>query len=250
MPRYFIEIAYKGTHYSGSQIQENAITIQFEVEKAMQTLFKQSIALTGSSRTDTGVHALQNFFHFDTDLAVGNKQLYNINALLPKDIAAKNLFEVKDDAHCRFLASGREYKYFIYRQKDPFLIDRAWFYPYNLNMDLLQTAANVLMEYHDFTSFSKRSTQTKTFICEIQFSDWSIAKDCLMYHVKGNRFLRGMVRGMVGTMLKVGRELISIEQFRQIIEAKDCTKADFTTPPQGLFLTAVLYPAGILTNKL
>ena len=250
MPRYFIEVAYKGTHYSGSQIQENAITIQFEVEKAMRTLFKQSIALTGSSRTDTGVHALQNFFHFDTDLAVTNKQLYNINALLPKDIAAKNLFVVKDDAHCRFLASGREYKYFIYRQKDPFLIDRAWFYPYNLNMDLLQTAANVLLEYQDFTSFSKRSTQTKTFICEIQFSNWSIVQDCLMYHVKGNRFLRGMVRGMVGTMLKVGRELISIDQFRQIIEAKDCTRADFTTPPQGLFLTAVLYPAGILTNKL
>lgn len=242
MPRYFIEIAYKGTHYSGSQIQENAITIQFEVEKALRIFFKQRIALTGSSRTDAGVHALQNFFHFDTDLTIDNQQLYNINALLPKDIAAKNFYKVKDDAHCRFLASGREYKYFIYRQKDPFLMDRAWFYPYNLNMELLQRAANVLTEYQDFTSFSKRSTQTKTFLCDIQFSKWSEEQDCIVYQVKGNRFLRGMVRGMVGTMLKVGRGLIPIEQFRQIIEAKDCTLADFTTPPQGLFLAAVLYP--------
>jgi len=248
MPRYFIEIAYKGTHYSGSQIQENAITIQFELEKALGIFFKQKITLTGSSRTDAGVHALQNFFHFDIDLSVNNQQLYNINALLPKDIAAKNFYEVKDDAHCRFLASSREYKYFIYRQKNPFLQDRAWYYPYNLNMDILQMAATILKEYQDFTSFSKRSTQTKTFICDIQFSEWMVEQDCIVYQVKGNRFLRGMVRGIVGTMLKVGRGLISIEQFRQIIEAKDCTRADFTTPPQGLFLAAVLYPDGFFKN--
>lgn len=250
MSRYFIEIAYKGTHYSGSQIQENAITVQFEVEKAFSILFKQRIALTGSSRTDTGVHALQNFFHFDTDLPINSQQLYNINALLPKDIAANNFYEVKEDAHCRFLACGREYKYFIYRQKNPFLIDRAWFYPYNLNRDLLQRAADVIMEYQDFTSFSKRSTQTKTFICDIESSKWLEEQDCIVYHVKGNRFLRGMVRGIVGTMIKVGRGLITIEQFRQIIEARDCTRADFSTPAQGLFLAAVHYPDGFLANKI
>jgi tRNA pseudouridine38-40 synthase len=246
MSRYFLEVAYRGTNYSGFQIQENAVTVQFEVEKALGIFFKQKIELTGSSRTDAGVHALQNFFHFDTDLPVTDSQLYNINALLPEDIVAKNFYLVKKEAHCRFLARSREYRYVIYQRKNPFLRDRAWYYPYQINMDLLQQAAGVLKECRDFSSFSKRNTQVKTFFCNIQSSYWSKEEDQLIYHVSSNRFLRGMVKGMVGTMLKVGRGLITVERLRQIIEAQDNTLADFTTPPQGLFLVAVLYPDGVL----
>jgi tRNA pseudouridine38-40 synthase len=242
--RYFLEVAYKGTSYKGFQIQAKDITIQSEVEKALNILLKENIRLTGSSRTDAGVHALQNYFHFDTSFPGLPGKIYNINALLPHDIVAKNIFPVAADAHCRFLATYREYKYQICFKKDPFLYDRAWFYPFKLNVEILHEAAAIVKEYTDFTSFSKRNTQVKTCLCKIETSQWTATENGLMYHVKGNRFLRGMVRGLVGTMLKAGRETITINEFRKIIEAKDCTKADFTTPPHGLFLVAVNYPKG------
>lgn len=241
MPRYFLELAYKGTAYSGFQVQENANTVQSEVEKAMQTLFRRPFDLTGSSRTDAGVHALQNFFHFDTEMVIANGSAYNLNAILPPDITVKGIYGVPETAHCRFDAVSREYKYFIYSRKDPFIADRGWLYPYPLNLTLLQQAAGVLTEYHDFTSFSKRNTQVKTFLCAIERSVWIMDGPVLIYHVKANRFLRGMIRGLVGTMLKLGRGQISLDDFRKIIESKDCTQADFSTPAQGLFLTAVSY---------
>ncbi len=246
MARYFLEVAYLGTRYSGFQIQENANTVQYEVERALYVYFKQKIALTGSSRTDAGVHALQNYFHFDTGLLIADSQLYNINALLPDDIVARKFYQVKDEAHCRFQASSREYRYFLYRQKDPFLRDRAWFYPYQLNRSLLDQAADLLKECRDFSSFAKRNSQVKTFLCNIQASYWYKEEDRLVYYVKGNRFLRGMVRGMVGTMLKVGRGFVTLDEFKKIIEGRDNTRADFTTPAHGLFLVAVVYPEGVL----
>ncbi len=242
MPRYFIEVAYKGTAYSGFQVQQNAVTIQSKVEDALQVLFKQSFQLTCSSRTDAGVHALQNFFHVDSDISIEPAKVYNLNAVLPKDIVVKRIFPVKDSDHARFTATHREYKYYITQQKNAFLIETAWHYPYALSIDLLQEAASVLKEYTDFTSFSKRNTQVKTFNCDIETSEWFYENDCLVYHVKANRFLRGMVRGLVGTMLKVGRGITSIEDFKKIIEAKDCTKANFITPANGLFLVEVTYP--------
>ncbi|MEO8173597.1 MAG: tRNA pseudouridine(38-40) synthase TruA [Sediminibacterium sp.] len=241
MPRYFLELSYKGTAYSGFQVQDNAPTIQSEIEKALQTLFRQTIELTGSSRTDAGVHANQNFFHFDTDQDLTARHIYNINALIPQDIAVKGIYRVPDTAHCRFDAVSREYKYFIYNRKDPFKNDRAWLFPYPLDIGLLQEGAGILTEYTDFTSFSKRNTQVKTFQCRIEISGWQKEGDVLVYHVKANRFLRGMVRGLVGTMLKLGRGQITTLEFRQIIEAKDCSRADFSTPPQGLFLDHVYY---------
>jgi tRNA pseudouridine38-40 synthase len=241
MPRYFLELAYKGTAYSGFQVQDNAPTIQGEVQKALQTLFRQAFELTGSSRTDAGVHAFQNFFHFDAELALTAKHIYNLNALLPQDISVKAINKVPDTAHSRFDAVAREYKYFIYSRKDPFMVDRGWLYPYPINIDQLQEAARILAEYSDFTSFSKRNTQVKTFQCAIERSEWITEGPLLIYQVKANRFLRGMVRGLVGTMMKLGREQLSIESFRQIIEAKDCTRVDFSTPPQGLFLNRVYY---------
>jgi tRNA pseudouridine38-40 synthase len=242
MPRYFLEVSYKGTNYSGFQSQKNANSIQEEVEKAFEILHKQKVTLTGSSRTDAGVHALQNFFHFDFENALNPQLVYKLNAILPGDIVLKNVTPVTSDAHCRFDAVGREYKYYVYRQKDPFLRDRAFYYPYKINMDKLQLAAEILKEYRDFTSFSKRNTQVKTFICEIQQSEWIQERGCLVYNIKANRFLRGMVRALTATMLKVGRETIGLQEFRRIIEAKDCTQASFAVPAHGLFLVAVEYP--------
>ncbi len=252
MPRYFLEVAYKGTIYSGFQLQQNANTIQAEIEKAFSVLVKVKTEMTGSSRTDAGVHALQNYFHFDVADPVlswpGIQQeaqfIYKINAILPEDIVVKKLIVVNDEAHSRFDAVSREYKYYIYRHKDPFLQDRAYYFPYKLDMDKLNEAAAVIKGYDDFTSFSKRNTQVKTFICKVEESHWLWEDDCLVYHVKGNRFLRGMVRALTSTMLKVGRGKISIEDFHAIIRAKDCTRASFSVPAHGLFLIGVNYPAG------
>lgn len=242
MLRYFLEVSYKGTNYSGFQSQKNANSIQEEVEKAFQILHKDKAVLTGSSRTDAGVHALQNFFHFDFEKSLHPQLVYKINAILPEDIVVKSVRQVQPDAHCRFDAVSREYKYFVYRQKDPFLRDRAYYYPYKINIEKLQQAAAILTEYQDFTSFSKRNTQVKTFVCQIQRSEWIQENQCLVYNVKANRFLRGMVRALVATMLKVGRGTIDLERFRRIVEAKDCTQASFAVPATGLFLVAVNYP--------
>lgn len=246
MPRYFLELAYKGTAYSGFQVQQNAPTIQLEVERALKVIYRHDIELTGSSRTDAGVHALQNYFHFDTDLVIEDRHIYNLNAVLPQDITIKTISRVNDTAHCRFDAVSRRYRYFIYNRKDPFQADRGWLYPYPVDFNLLQEAAAVVMEYGDFTSFSKRNTQVKTFQCRITVSEWQATDNGLIYNVESNRFLRGMVRGLVGTMLKVGRGQVDMAGFRAIIEAKDCSQADFTTPPQGLFLVSVNYTQGLL----
>lgn len=249
MPRYFLEVAYKGTRYSGFQVQENAVTIQSEVQRALQVMFRREFELTGSSRTDAGVHALQNYFHFDSEIQFQPRQLYNLNAIINNDVVIKNIIPVSDEAHSRFHAIAREYHYFVYAQKNPFLDDRAYFFPYTLDMELLNKAAEVIKEYSDFTSFSKRNTQVKTFICSIQHSQWQPGPDnTFYYHVKANRFLRGMVRGLVATMLKVGRGSMSLDGLRQVLEARDCSKADFSAPGHGLFLAAVHYPDGFFPS--
>ena len=263
MSRYFLEVAYKGTHYSGFQSQQNANTIQAEIEKAISILFRlpsshsgegQGVRLTGSSRTDAGVHALQNFFHFDTNSPLHEWRgvrgvadfTYKMNAILPEDIVVKQLIPVDEDAHCRFDAISREYKYFIYRDKNPFLKGRAFYFPYKLDIEILHQAAMILKEYEDFKSFSKRNTQVKSFQCEILESEWCLEKDLLVFHVKANRFLRGMVRALTATMLKIGRGKMTLDQFRDTIEAKDCSKASFAVPAQGLFLVSVAYPPTLL----
>lgn len=243
MARYFIEVSYKGTNYSGFQVQKNANSIQAEIEKALFIFFKQNFSLTGSSRTDAGVHALQNFFHFDSEIPLEEKKgfVYNLNSILPPDIVLKRIFQVADSAHCRFDAISREYKYYIFRNKNPFLQDRAFYHPYPLDIDKLNQAAQLLMIYKDFTSFSKRNTQVKDFICNIKLSKWKIENDTLLYQVESNRFLRGMVKGLVGTMLRVGTGKISLAEFEEIIKNRDCTKADFSVDSKGLFLVSVNY---------
>ena len=241
MPRYFIEVSYKGTNYSGFQKQQNANSVQAELEKALEIFYRHKFELTGSSRTDAGVHALQNFFHFDFDSVIEDDS-YNLNAILPDDIVVKRIFPVADDAHCRFNALSREYHYFIYQNKNPFLQGRAYYVPYSIDIALLQAAASEIKNHTNFTSFSKRNTQVKTFDCTIYQSEWIKRDDCLVYIVKANRFLRGMVKGLVGTMLAVGKKKINSEEFIDVIEAKDCTKADFSVSAQGLFLVNVAYP--------
>ncbi len=248
MQRYFVEVFYKGTNYSGFQIQQNANSIQAEIEMVLQIFFKNVFQLTCSSRTDAGVHALSNFFHFDSESSIVSfdedalkKAVYNLNAMLPDDIVIKQIFKVAANAHSRFDATSREYNYYIYQDKNPFSADRSFFYPYTLDLNLLQQAADLLLQYEDFTTFSKKNTQVKSFICQIKQSNWRSGQDSIVYHVEGNRFLRGMVRGLVGTMLRVGTGRICTDEFKQIIEGKDNTKADFSVPPQGLFLIKVNY---------
>lgn len=243
--RYFIEVAYKGTRYAGFQIQPNANSIQAEVEKALKIFFKEDIQLSCSSRTDAGVHAISNYFHFDA-LTLPTRELlnnttYNLNAILPPDIVIKQILQVNQDAHSRFDALSRSYRYAIYQTKNPFILDSAYYFPYKLDLSQLKLAAALILNHNDFTSFSKRNTQVKTFNCTILKSEWSFQNDCTIYNVEANRFLRGMVRGLVGTMLKVGTGKINLTQFENIILGKDCTKADFSVPPQGLSLLEVKY---------
>ena len=240
--RYFLEVAYKGTNYSGFQSQKNANTIQAEIQKAFKIILKKELELTGSSRTDAGVHAYQNYFHFDLDSDLSSQVLYNLNAILPNDISVKNLLKVKDNAHCRFDAISREYKYHIYQKKNPFLTDKAFYFPNTLDIEVMQKAAAAIIDYSDFTSFSKRNTQVKSFVCDIKESKWIIQNECFIYNVKANRFLRGMVRALTATMLNLGRGKIDLTTFRRIIETKDCTLANFSAPAHGLFLTEVCFP--------
>ena len=253
--RYFLEVAYKGTRYSGFQVQENAITVQSEIERALRIYFRTEFKLTGSSRTDAGVHALQNYFHFDAEIAIEQKELYNVNAILPEDIVINSIrvMHQKEDGewpHARFDAISREYNYYILQRKDPFRKETAYYYPYKVELESLQQAALIISEYSDFTSFSKKNTQVKTFICSILESEWKWEEGVLMYRVKANRFLRGMVRALVGTMLQVGRKKISLEEFRDIINARDCTRADFSAPALGLFLAIVEYPGNFFQDKM
>jgi len=245
MPRYFLEVAYVGTNYSGFQIQQNAITIQQKIEEALTIFFKQTIPLTGSSRTDAGVHAKQNFFHFDFRENINSKVLYNINSILPNDIAVKNIFNVPPEAHCRFNAISRTYNYYIYKNKNPFLNNRAWYYPYPIDIQLLNEAATTILTYNNFEAFSKQNTQVNNFICNIQQSFWQQESETLMYHIQANRFLRGMVRALVATMLMIGRNQITIHQFKEIIESQNASNTNFSSPAHGLYLEKVEYPENL-----
>ncbi|MBS1763120.1 MAG: tRNA pseudouridine(38-40) synthase TruA [Bacteroidetes bacterium] len=243
MYRYFINVAYRGDNYSGFQKQLNANTIQDEIERALKIYFKSEIELTGSSRTDAGVHAINNFFQMDitNELSNPSKDVYHLNAILPNDIVIKKIHKVDNDAHCRFDATSRKYHYKIYDFKNPFLNDVAYYFPYSLNFESLNKAAEVIFHTSSFQTFSKKHTQARTFNCKIFKSRWLKFNEVLIYEVEANRFLRGMVKGLVGTMLKVGRGLISIEEFESIVLSKDCSKADFSVPSHGLTLMEVNY---------
>ncbi len=240
MPRYFIEVAYRGTQFSGFQVQENANTIQAEIAKAFLVIHRRPVALTGSSRTDAGVHALQNYFHFD-DEGVHEKFLYKMNAVLPPAIVIRNIHPVAPGAHCRFDATARSYEYHIYRRKDPFLQGLAYYYPYQLNRELLHQGAAIIQESTDFFAFTKTNTQARNFRCVVSRSEWQETGEGMVYYISANRFLRGMVRLLTGSMLQLGREKISPEKFRGLLGSGQ-EKAGFSVPAEGLYLASVSYP--------
>jgi tRNA pseudouridine38-40 synthase len=239
MPRYFLELTYKGTGYSGFQKQENANTIQAEVEKAFHILQGRSVVLTGSSRTDAGVHALQNYFHFDFD-ELHPRFLYKINAILPDDIVIKHVYTMPENAHSRFDATSRRYEYRIYRSKNPFLQGQALYYPFKIDMGLMQEAAVLVKNQTSFFAFTKTNTQVKNFNCNIYNSEWVQAEDTIIYTIEGNRFLRGMVRLLTASILQVGRKKITMNEFEKFF--KEEKKCGFSIPAHGLYLTHVNFP--------
>ncbi len=242
MARYFIELSYDGALYGGFQIQQNKATIQGELEKAMETLYRAPLTLTGASRTDAGVHANQNFLHFDTDIAILPKHIYNLNAILPNNIVVKAIYQVPSEAHCRFDAIKRGYIYRLHTQKNPFSEGRSWYYPFPVDLNLMQAAADTLLNYTDFESFSKKNTTVNTFQCYITKASWTMVGPDIRFEIHSNRFLRGMIRGLVGTMMQVGRGHISIAEWHDIVASKDEQRVDFSTPAYGLYLSEINYP--------
>jgi tRNA pseudouridine38-40 synthase len=240
MGRYFLEVAYKGTRYSGFQVQQNAITIQSEVERALKTLYRQSVELTGSSRTDAGVHAFQNYFHFDFSGAMHSQGVYKLNAILPPDIVVKNIFPMPSEAHSRFDATSREYVYSIHRFKNPFLNDTSHYYPYELDFEAIKAGAFFLNSQKNFFSFSKTNTQVRNFDCLVTKSEWQVDDEQLTYTIEANRFLRGMIRLITATLLKLGRGKIAFQEFESLF--KQARKCGYSVPAHGLALHRVNFP--------
>lgn len=241
--RYFIEFAYKGTNYHGWQYQPNAISVQETLNKALSTLFKKEIDLVGAGRTDAGVHAKKMFAHFDLEEPIDVAYyIHKLNSFLPKDIAILNIHSVHEEAHARFDATKRTYEYHIHTQKDAFESDDSWYYQNNLNINLMNEACKLLFHYIDFECFSKTHTDVNTFNCIIHEAHWQQKDNRLIFTIAADRFLRNMVRAIVGTMVNIGLEKVSLQDFVEIIESKDRNKAGFSVPAHGLYLTKVAYP--------
>lgn len=249
MARYFLEVMYDGTAFHGSQLQGDIPTVQRAVNSALSTLLRMPIETFGASRTDEGVHARANFYHFDTEETLHDAFIYKLNAILPPAVSVQAMYLANNpELNARFDAISRQYRYRIYAHKDPFLLNRALHYPYRIDVSKLHETAAIIKEYTDFESFSKRNTQTFTFRCTIFQSYWKEQGEELHYVVEANRFLRGMVRGLVGTQLQIARGRGTIQDFRNIIDARDCTKAYFNVAGHGLYLEKITYPENTLTE--
>jgi|TARA_B110000495_G_scaffold151082_1_gene134071 tRNA pseudouridine38-40 synthase len=235
-------LSYKGTNYHGWQIQPDASSVQEEITKALATILQEKILLIGAGRTDAGVHASQMFAHVDTVKKLTDDYVHKLNAILPNDIVIKSIKEVSDETHARFDAVSRTYEYRILLGRDPFLLDITWqLHQKNLQIEKMNEAANLLFEYEDFESFSKVKTDVNTFNCTIMKAVWTLEDKHLIFHIKANRFLRNMVRAIVGTLLEVGLGKKTVEDFRKIIESKKRSEAGLSVPAKGLFLTEVCY---------
>lgn len=245
--RYFIELSYNGKNYHGWQIQPNAISVQEVLENALSVLLRTKIGVVGAGRTDAGVHATQIFAHFDSEDVIDVKEfVYKLNSLLPKSIAVKEVFRVTNDAHARFHASKRSYKYKIITDKNPFLHEYTHFIKQPLAVDKMNAAAKILLDYTNFRCFSKVKTEVNTFNCDITFAEWQYEADQLVFSISADRFLRNMVRAIVGTLLNVGLGKIEVNEMHHIIKSEDRGMAGVSVPAQGLYLTEVLYPENII----
>ena len=246
MPRYFLDIAYNGTAYHGWQIQDNAHTVQAELEKCLSTVLRQKTEIMGSGRTDTGVHARQQIVHLEMEEPADRRKLiHKLNGFLPKDISVAGMRQVGGEAHARFDAEERSYEYHIHQRKSPFLENLSYYYPKALDIDRMNEAAQKLIGEQDFESFSKVKTEVNTFICTIKEARWEKQNDSLVFHVTANRFLRGMVRALVGTLLDAGLGKLKATDFVSIIESRDRRKAGRAVPAHGLYLTRVVYPDSV-----
>lgn len=245
--RYFIELSYKGTNYNGWQIQKNAPSVQEEIQKALSAILREGVEVTGAGRTDTGVHASHYAAHFDLSKEIEDAPglCYHLNALLPKDIAVKDIYRVRNDAHARFDALEREYKYFMRREKDPFSRETSWQYYVNLDIDKMNEAAACLPEFDDFTTFAKLGGGNKTNICRVSHAHWEDTGCGMVFTIRADRFLRNMVRAITGTLVDVGRGRMSPREFRDIVAAKDLSLSGTSAPAQGLFLSNIVYPEDI-----
>jgi len=241
--RYFLELAYFGKAYHGWQNQPNAISVQEEIERALSVVFQHKIAIVGAGRTDAGVHAKQIFAHFDVETELEKEVFqFKLNSLLPADIALKDVFKVKPDAHARFDALSRSYEYHIVQQKNPFLEDRSYFLKNKLDVEKMNRAAEILKDYTNFKCFSKSKTDVKTYNCKISEAVWKTENEVLVFHITADRFLRNMVRAIVGTLLEIGFGKQPVESMHEIIKSKDRSKAGTSVPAKALFLTRVTYP--------
>lgn len=241
--RYLIECSYRGSVFHGWQIQPNAATVQECIEKALSMVLKEKIDITGSSRTDTGVHAAQQFAHFDLDKEIENLEriVNSLNGILAKDIAIHQIKLVSDEFHSRFDATHRRYIYRIQQEKSPFAYETSYFYKSKLDINLMNYAGELMKQYIDFQCFSKVKTDVQTFNCKIEFAYWEQQEQTLLFHIKADRFLRGMVRAIVGTMIEIGAGRLSLGDFEQIIVSKNRNNAGRAVPPEGLTLVEVGY---------
>ncbi|WP_420320046.1 tRNA pseudouridine(38-40) synthase TruA [Flagellimonas sp.] len=248
--RYFIQFSYFGKAYHGWQNQPNAITVQEVLEKALSTLLRERIELVGAGRTDSGVHAKEMFAHFDVEEnANAEELLYRLNAFLPEDIAVQNIRKVSAEAHARFDAVERTYEYWIVQEKNPFYSDFAHFVKLPLDVDAMNQSAKYLLDHKDFECFSKSNTDVKTFLCDVKSAFWEIRSDKLVFTISADRFLRNMVRAVVGTLLDVGLGKMKPGEIKAILQSKDRGKAGVSVPAKGLYLTKVSYPKWIFDEQ-
>jgi tRNA pseudouridine38-40 synthase len=246
--RYFLFIAYKGTSYHGWQVQPHSVTVQQILEDSLSKILNEKTETTGAGRTDTGVHASFFCLHFDSsagDLETRKGFLFRLNGLLPKDISVNKILKVIPEAHARFSATSRTYKYYISRIKDPFTEDSSWYVYGDMDVNLMNKACSILMKESDFTSFSRLHSDNKTNICKIYDAFWDEDQNRIIFTIKADRFLRNMVRAIVGTMVDVGRGRIDLDGFQDIIDSRNRCRAGKSAPAKGLFLNDIEYPSGI-----
>lgn len=244
MERYFTELSYRGTRYSGWQVQTGQMTVQEVLERTFSVYLRQPVSFSGAGRTDAGVHARYYVAHFDANPTGENlsDMVYKLNRFLPDDIALYRIWRVPAGAHARFSALSRTYQYTLARVKDPFLTDTAFLFTLPLDIGKMNEAAAVLLRTRDFTSFSKLHSGVKTNICRVDSAKWETEGDRLVFTITADRFLRNMVRAVTGTLLEVGKGKISVKEFEEIIDRKNRCEAGTSLPPHGLFLTEIRYP--------
>lgn len=239
--RYFLELSYNGKNYHGWQIQPDAISVQEKLNKALSTIYQREIEVVGAGRTDTGVHASQMFAHFDVD-ELKEEIVFKLNSILPNDITIKSIRGVDAEKHARFDAISRSYEYRIWLGRNPFLLDFTWqIHSQKPDVSLMNEAATLLLTYKDFQCFSKVKTDVYTYNCDVTEAFWKQEKEALTFYITANRFLRNMVRAIVGTLFDVGLGRISVEDFKAIIESKNRSNAGLSVPAKGLFLTKITY---------